>query len=429
MGHGSHAHGRASGRLGLVALSCALVLALAGATTWVVLGHRDRPSSAAPPATSPMTTARADAVSATTTTVPGPPPGSKPLHLISTIGGPISPKSVDATGTGLVFAQNMMYRHTMTVYASNGVLRRTIPDSVVFARFHIGGHPGVSRGAPVEAAVTPDHTHMWVSNYSMYGAGFGPEGSDTCSADTGYADGYTDSYLYRVSLKTLTIDGVAKVRWVPKYVSVTPNGRWVLATNWCSYDLSIVSAATMHQVALLPIGAYPRGIAISPDSRLPVLPGRGGRPARLRDPRHAARRRLHLHRVQPAPRRDQPERPVPLRHAQPARRRGQDPAIFGSDPRHRPHRQRLPLARDLDERHHPLRRQLPLQHDVDDQGERPQGAPDGADRTASRRHHVRPGERARVGRGLHGRDHGLRRQVPPLATSAPRRPPPRSPRG
>jgi YVTN family beta-propeller protein len=276
MGHGSHARRRASGRLGLVALSCALVLALAGATTWVVLGHRDRPSSAAPPATSPMTTARADAVSATTTTVPGPPPGSKPLHLISTIGGPISPKSVDATGTGLVFAQNMMYRHTMTVYASNGVLRRTIPDSVVFARFHIGGHPGVSRGAPVEAAVTPDHTHMWVSNYSMYGAGFGPEGSDTCSADTGYADGYTDSYLYRVSLKTLTIDGVAKVRWVPKYVSVTPNGRWVLATNWCSYDLSIVSAATMHQVALLPIGAYPRGIAISPDSRLAYIAVMGG---------------------------------------------------------------------------------------------------------------------------------------------------------
>jgi YVTN family beta-propeller protein len=170
----------------------------------------------------------------------------------------------------------MMYRHTMTVYASNGALRRTIPDSVVLAHFHVGGHPGVSRGAPVEAAVTPDHTHMWVSNYSMYGAGFGPEGSDTCTAGTGAAAGYTDSYLYRVSLKSLSIDGVAKVGWVPKYVAVTPSGRWVLATNWCSYDLSIVSAATMHEVARVPIGAYPRGIVISPDSRFAYVAIMGG---------------------------------------------------------------------------------------------------------------------------------------------------------
>ncbi len=213
---------------------------------------------------------------ATSTTLPGPPPGSRPLRLLRVIGGPISPKSVDATGTGLVFAQNMMYRHTMTVYASSGRLVRTIQDSVVLSRFGVTGHPGVSRGAPVEAAVAPDHRDVWVSNYSMYGSGFGPEGSDTCSASTGYTDGYTDSYLYRVSLKTLSIDGVAKVGWVPKYVAVTPNGRWVLASNWCSYDLSIVSAATMHQVARLPIGAYPRGIAVSPDSRRAYVAVMGG---------------------------------------------------------------------------------------------------------------------------------------------------------
>ena len=200
-----------------------------------------------------------------------PAPGSRPLRLLGTIGGAISPKSVDATGTGLVFAQNMMYRHTMTVYRSSGRLVDTISDGVELSRFHVGGHPGISHGAPVEAAVTPDHRYMWVSNYSMYGVGFGPEGSDTCTADTGYEDGYTDSYLYRVSIKTLRVDGIAKVGWVPKYVAVTPNGRWVLATNWCSYDLSIVSAATMRQVARIPIGPYPRGIAISPDSKLAYI--------------------------------------------------------------------------------------------------------------------------------------------------------------
>jgi YVTN family beta-propeller protein len=281
MGHGTHARRRApksGGRLLTGALAIAVVV---GAATWVAIDRPGRASRAADLASTTSSTQttslRAIAVAATTpTTVPGPAPGSRPLHLVKVIGGPISPKSVDATGTGLVFAQNMMYRHTMTVYGSNGALRRTIPDSVVLSRFHVGGHPGVSRGAPVEAAVTPDHTHMWVSNYSMYGAGFGPEGSDTCSASTGFSDGYTDSYLYRVSLKSLAIDGVAKVGWVPKYVAVTPSGRWVLATNWCSYDLSIVSAATMHQVARIPIGAYPRGIAVSPDSKLAYIAVMGG---------------------------------------------------------------------------------------------------------------------------------------------------------
>lgn len=205
-----------------------------------------------------------------------PAPGSRPLKLLTVIGGDISPKSVDATGTGLVFAQNMMYRHTITVYRSSGRLIDTISDGIDLARFGVGGHPGVSHGAPVEAAVTPDHRYMWISNYSMYGTGFGPEGSDTCTAETGYADGYTDSYLYRVSLATLRIDAVAKVGWVPKYVAVTPSGRWVLASNWCSYDLSIVSAATHREVARIPIGPYPRGIAVSPDSKFAYVAVMGG---------------------------------------------------------------------------------------------------------------------------------------------------------
>jgi YVTN family beta-propeller protein len=278
MGRGAHARPRHRPARGVIA--AILVALLAGGVAIAFAANRDAGAApVGPTTTAPSTSPHvrlAPTVVTTTTTVPGPPAGSAPLRLLRVIGGPISPKSVDATGTGLVFAQNMMYRHTMTVYGSDGVLRKTIPDSVVFAHFGIPGHPGVARGAPVEAAVTPDHTHLWVSNYSMYGVGFGPEGSDTCSASTGDADGYTDSYLYRVSLRTLSIDGVAKVGWVPKYVAVTPSGRWVLATNWCSYDLSIVSTATMREVARIPIGPYPRGIAISPDSRYAYVAIMGG---------------------------------------------------------------------------------------------------------------------------------------------------------
>ncbi len=215
--------------------------------------------------------------SATTTTMPTPlnkivPPGpkasSRRLSLYKVITGDISPKSVMSTNTGLVFAQNMMYHHTMTVYNSAGTLLKTISDGVVLSRFGVHGRPGLTHGAPVEAAVTPDGKDVWVSNYSMYGSGSGPEGSDTCTPESALAAGDTPSFLYEVSTKTLSIVGVAPVGMVPKYVAVTPNDKYVVATNWCSWTVSIVNEATHHLVATIPVGAYPRGIAISPDSHL-----------------------------------------------------------------------------------------------------------------------------------------------------------------
>ncbi len=208
-------------------------------------------STAAPTTTVPATT--------TTTTAPHRVADDFVLTHVTTINGRISPKSVDATDTGLVFAQNMMYQHTMTVYdAASGALVKTIPDGVDLAQFGIAGHPGVSRGAPVEAAVDSAHKYMFASNYSMYGANFGPEGSDNC----GGPGGLSPSYVYRVSLKTLTVDKVGQVGMVPKYVAVTPDDKYVLVSNWCSYDLSVLDYATLHEVRRIHLGAYPRGIAV-----------------------------------------------------------------------------------------------------------------------------------------------------------------------
>src|SRR5262249_38910015 len=118
------------------------------------------------PAASSSTTT--SSTSTTTTTAPIP-SSEGSLALTKTVTGDISPKSVVASERGLVFAQNMMYRHTITVYDRNGNLVKTIPDSVDLAQFGIPGHPGTVQGAPVEAAFTPDGTHAYVSNYSMYG--------------------------------------------------------------------------------------------------------------------------------------------------------------------------------------------------------------------------------------------------------------------
>jgi len=72
------------------------------------------------------------------------------------ITGEISPKSVVASGTGLFFAQNMMYRHTVTVYNRRGKLVNTIPDTVDLSEFGFEECEGEHRGAPVEAAFSPD---------------------------------------------------------------------------------------------------------------------------------------------------------------------------------------------------------------------------------------------------------------------------------
>lgn len=174
---------------------------------------------------------------------------------------------MDASDTGLVFAQNMMYTHTVTVYSSSGQLVKTIPDTVQMSRFGFQGHPGITHGAPVEAAFTPDAKYVYVSNYSMYGSGFGPEGEDDCTPASAEAAGDTDSYVYRISTSTLRIDQVIKVGLVPKFLTVTPNGRYLLVSNWCSYDLSVVDIAKAKEIARLPIGPYPRGLAVSPDSK------------------------------------------------------------------------------------------------------------------------------------------------------------------
>jgi YVTN family beta-propeller protein len=186
------------------------------------------------------------------------------LQRVDRITGAITPKSVVSSQHGVVIANNMMYSHTVTAYdARTRKLLATIPDSVDLSEFGVKGHPGTSQGAPVEGAFTKDGRYAYVSNYSMYGNGFGPHGLDVCSPK----DGYDASYLYRIDTKTMSVDQVIKVGAVPKYVAITPDQTKVLVTNWCDYTLSIVDRATAKEIATVKIGPMPRGIAIAPDGK------------------------------------------------------------------------------------------------------------------------------------------------------------------
>ena len=195
------------------------------------------------------------------------------LTLRKVLTGNISPKSVVASGAGYVTAQNMMYRHSVSVYdARRLTLVKTISDAVRLSRLGYPKLRGIVRGAPVEAAFSTDGRYGYVSNYSMYGEGFGREGSDSCTPSSGYHQ----SFVYRIDMRGLRIDRAYKVGAVPKVVSVTPDDRYVLVSNWCTWDLSVISTKLGREVRRIPIGAYPRGIAVSPNGNAAYVAVMGG---------------------------------------------------------------------------------------------------------------------------------------------------------
>ena len=195
------------------------------------------------------------------------------MVLAGTITGDISPKSVRSSGTGLVSAHNMMYRHSVTIYDANTQeLIKQIPDSVKLSDFGYSKYSGIYKGSPVEGSFSPDGKYLYVTNYAMYGKGFNKEGTDICSP----ANGFDSSFVYRINLSNYKIDGVYAVGSVPKVLEVTPDNKYILVTTWCSYTLDVISIAKQKKVKSIKIGRYPRGIAVSADSRKAYVAEMGG---------------------------------------------------------------------------------------------------------------------------------------------------------
>ena len=174
----------------------------------------------------------------------------------------LSPKSVVHAGKGLFFAQNMMYNHNISVYNRNFERVKVINDAVDLSKFGIKGHAGLLMGAPVECAFSHNGLYAWVSNYQMYGKGFKNAGEDNCRT----SNGYDHSFLYKINTQSLAIEDVVQVGAVPKYVATTPDSRYVLVSNWCSGDVTIIDSQLGHTVKNVLLGAHPRGIVVDSHS-------------------------------------------------------------------------------------------------------------------------------------------------------------------
>lgn len=225
----------------------------------------------------PSTTAPNPTTTATATTLV-PPDGKQSderrLTLIDTIANDnLQPKSIVHSGTGLFFAQNMMYRHNISVFDRQSNLITTIDDKVDLASFgiNIPKKSSVVRGSPVEAAFSPDGKYAYVSNYAIYGKGWDPSAVDTCQGKD-----RDQSFVYRVNTSTFAIDQVILVGAVPKYLAVSPDNRYVVVSNFCSLDVSIIDVVTNKEVQRIDVGLHPRGIAITNDSSTAYVTVMGG---------------------------------------------------------------------------------------------------------------------------------------------------------
>ncbi len=157
----------------------------------------------------------------------------------------------------------MMYRHTITVYDRDHQLVETISDDVTPSAYGHFDFPGEYLGSPVEAAFTSDGSHVYVSNYRMYGGGLSEAASDNCNAGN-----WPDSFVYRIDPQFFEIDQLIRVGSVPKFLAVTPDDRLLLVANWCGFDVSVIDTGSGEELGRIPVGRHPRGIAINPDSAI-----------------------------------------------------------------------------------------------------------------------------------------------------------------
>ena len=186
------------------------------------------------------------------------------ITLVKEITGGISPKSVVSNDAGLFAAQNMMYKHTITFYNAKGDLVSTVKDDIDLNGMGFEKYKGETyQGGPVEACFTKDKKYLWVSNYAMIGKGFDKEGCDGCSGKD-----YDPGFLYKINTQNYKIENAIEVGAVPKFISISDNGRLLIVSNWTSSDISIINLDNDNEIKRVDVGSRPRGIAIDKNNQI-----------------------------------------------------------------------------------------------------------------------------------------------------------------
>lgn len=183
--------------------------------------------------------------------------------------GELSPKSIVASPSGAVFAQNMIYNHSVTVFDREGNRVADISDRVSRELLGLDGK-GFVRGAPVEAAVSTDGASLFVSNYYLLGKGFPGNVTDECTLKKP-----PPSYVFEIDIARREVVRGFEVGPAPKFLAVTHDGKRLLVSNWCGHSLSIIDLTGQAPTKHLRVASFPRGIAIEPDDSMAYVASMG----------------------------------------------------------------------------------------------------------------------------------------------------------
>lgn len=201
--------------------------------------------------------------------------------------GELTPKSLVSTKDGAVFAQNMIYKRSVSVFDHEGNhiadIAAKAPRSLLELPEDQKWEAWAKRtgkklpqkwvwGAPVEGAVHPDGKRFFVSNYYIQGAG--PTGSvtDDCKIEKP-----KPSFVWEIDIATLSIVKSYPVGVTPKFLAITHDGKRLLVTNWCG-PLSVVDIDDSDGITPtknVKVGSFPRGIAIAPDDSVAYVASMG----------------------------------------------------------------------------------------------------------------------------------------------------------
>ncbi len=189
------------------------------------------------------------------------------LVLIEEISGNLNPQEIICSEEGLFFVPNSRTHHSISVFDRTFQKVQEIDDEVFLSDYLFAEYKGAYQGDPINGALTPDGEYLWIANFRLFGEGLQQSGYGRCNSPGIYAP----SFLYKIHTETYRIESVIEVGSAPKYLAISPNGKYVVVSHWCSGDVSVIDTEIEVEKFRIDLGEHPSGIAISSNSATAFL--------------------------------------------------------------------------------------------------------------------------------------------------------------